>query len=209
VLIAIAVVSGTALVGSSIVVATFAGSAGHGSGAAASPYAGPGRGPPAPSKHWVEAQLAGSPAMLAGLHRQGGALKAIPLESALHRLRGYPVVVNAWASWCGACRTELPLLARQAARFGTRVAFVGADVNDSAAAARELASGEHLSYPSYVTSATALRDLVPLIGFPTTIYIDRRGHVVHSHQGEYSNGAEIAADVRRYALGAGSVATSG
>ena len=94
-------------------------------------------------------------------------------------------------------------MARAAGRFGRRVAFLGADVDDSATDARRLLAGEHLSYPSYRVSASSLRELTPIVGFPTTIYLDRRGEVIFTHQGQYSTPRQIAADVRRFALGSG------
>jgi cytochrome c biogenesis protein CcmG, thiol:disulfide interchange protein DsbE len=204
VLAVLAAAGGLALVGSSIVVATLAGSpprhevrpAASGDGTA--PHA-----PPAPSARWVRRSLRGSPTVLAALHRQGARLLGGDLEARLRELRGHPVVLNAWASWCAPCRDELPLMARAAGRFGRRVAFLGADVDDSASDAHALMAGDHLSYPSYRVSASTLRRLTPIVGFPTTIYLDRRGRVVFTHQGQYSSFAELAGDVRRFALGQG------
>ena len=78
------------------------------------------------------------------------------LGARLHSLRGRPVVLNAWASWCPPCREELPLFANASARFGRRITFLGADVEDSAANARRLLAEIPLGYPSYATSLAAL-----------------------------------------------------
>ena len=202
VLVALATAGGLALVGSSIVVATLAGSPSGHEVRPASPGAGaPGDAPHAPSARWVRRSLRGSPFALAALHRQGARLLGGDLEARLRELRGHPVVLNAWASWCAPCRDELPLMARAAGRFGRRVAFLGADVDDAASDARSLVAGDHLSYPSYRVSASAVRQLTPIVGFPTTIYLDRRGHVVFTHQGQYSSIVELDGDVRRFALG--------
>jgi thiol-disulfide isomerase/thioredoxin len=204
-LISAAAIAATAFVGASIVVATIAGRPAHrGAVAAGSPEAAgtpPSVAADAPSARWVRARTAGSPPPLAALHRQGRRLLDGDLAARLHGLRGYPVVVNAWASWCAPCRDELPLMARAAARFGRRVAFVGTDVDDSTASARQLLAGDPLSYPSYRASASELRALTPIIGFPTTLYFDPRGRIVHTHQGQYATEGELAGDVRRYALG--------
>src|SRR6476660_4963361 len=69
--------------------------------------------------------LAGSPPPLAALHAQAG--KLLPggqsaYEQRISSLRGYPVVANVWASWCGPCRFEFPVLQRLSARYGKRVA---------------------------------------------------------------------------------------
>ena len=81
----------------------------------------------------------GSPAPLAALHAQsnvllGGGRKA--LQARLAALRGHPVVVNVWASWCGPCRTEMPALQRVALQRGRSVAFVGVNLKDNRGAAR-------------------------------------------------------------------------
>jgi cytochrome c biogenesis protein CcmG/thiol:disulfide interchange protein DsbE len=193
------VVAATAFVGGSILVATLTGRApGQAPQTASSAYYGGSTHPPSPSARWVRERLVRSPPALAALHEQGGRLLAGDLMARLRELRGRPVVVNAWASWCAPCRDELPLMARVAARFGRRAAFVGADVDDSAGGARSLLADEHLSYPSYQTTADDVRSLTPVVGFPTTIYVGRDGHVVGVHPGQYPDTKALAADVRRY-----------
>lgn len=201
-LVVLAAGGGLALVGSSIVIATLAGSPPrHELRPVSTGEPGPGQAPRAPSARWVRRSLRGSPTVLAALHRQGARLLGGDLDARLRGLRGHPVVLNAWASWCAPCRDELPLMARAAGRFGRRVAFLGADVADSASDAHALMAGDRLSYPSYRVSASTLRLLTPIVGFPTTIYLDRRGHVVFTHQGQYTSFVELAGDVRRFALG--------
>ena len=94
----------------------------------------------APTRAQTSALLAGSPAPLAALHRQAGRLLGgePALAARLRALRGYPIVLNAWASWCPAAEAEWPLLAAAAARFGRRVAFVGVDALDTSTSGRHL-----------------------------------------------------------------------
>src|SRR4051812_36386946 len=73
------------------------------------------------------ARLAGAPAQLAALHRQGGQLldgSNSDVQARLKALRGHPVVVNKWASWCGPCRLEFPVFQRVGVKLGKQVAFV-------------------------------------------------------------------------------------
>ena len=146
--------------------------------------------------------LAGSPGSLAALHTQAGQLiTSGRLSERLRSLRGYPVVLNAWAAWCPPCREEFPLLAAASAEYGRKVAFLGADTNDSASDARSFLAQHPISYPSYPVASTDLSSLAALEGFPTTIFINRAGKVVFVHTGQYESEAALDNDIERYALG--------
>jgi cytochrome oxidase Cu insertion factor (SCO1/SenC/PrrC family)/thiol-disulfide isomerase/thioredoxin len=159
--------------------------------------------PPPPTAAQARAALAGSPGPLAALHAQAGALLGggkPAVQARLRVLRGRPVVVNAWASWCPPCRQELPLFAGAAARFGKRVAFLGLDVNDETGPARRFLAAHPLSYPSYFDDGGhAAAWLGNFVGLPTTVFVDRSGRVVATHAGQYTSAAALAADVTRYA----------
>lgn len=148
--------------------------------------------------------LAGSPPPLAALH--GQADKLLPggagaYEERLAELRGYPVVVNAWASWCGPCREEFPTLQKLSTRYGKRVAFLGVNSEDSNDAATTFLHEAPLSYPSYTDPAREIVDtLGPFLGFPETAFYDKSGKLVYLKHGPYPHASELEADVRRYAL---------
>jgi cytochrome c biogenesis protein CcmG, thiol:disulfide interchange protein DsbE len=149
------------------------------------------------------AALRGAPPPLAALYRQGDRLLGggtAAYESRLRALRGHPVVVNDWASWCGPCRREIPLFGRAAARFGKRVAFLGVDAEDSPAAARTFLRERPLPYPSFDDPDGRISaSQGPLNGYPRTAFYDRRGRLVFLKAGPYSSAAELAADVRGHA----------
>jgi cytochrome oxidase Cu insertion factor (SCO1/SenC/PrrC family)/thiol-disulfide isomerase/thioredoxin len=155
----------------------------------------------APSPAAAQADLARSPVALAGLHRQASQLLGsdTALAARLRTLHGYPVVVNVWASWCVPCRTEFPLFASAAARYGRRVAFVGDNVNDSAGGARAFLAAHPVSYPSYHSSTTSLSWLAQIEGMPTTIFLNGAGKVVDVHTGQYQTEGTLVDDIQRYA----------
>ncbi len=156
----------------------------------------------APRAAAARRQLRGSPPALAGLHRQAGRLlSGDDLGARLRRLRGFPVVVNAWASWCLPCREEFGLLSLASADDGRRVAFLGADVDDGGSQARDFLADHPVSYPSLAVSSSALRSLAPITGLPTTLFFDRRGKFVGTHPGPYESERALAADIERYLRG--------
>lgn len=149
--------------------------------------------------------LAGSPPPLAALHKQANDL--IPggqsaFEKRVAQLHGYPVVANVWASWCGPCREEFPVLQKLSARYGKQVAFLGVNSEDATDAAATFLKEEPLSYPSYVDPHKAtLESLGGIGGFPDTAFFDKSGKLVYLKQGPYRSDSELEADVRRYAVG--------
>jgi cytochrome c biogenesis protein CcmG, thiol:disulfide interchange protein DsbE len=154
----------------------------------------------------MRAELAGSPAPLAALHAQanellGGGAEA--LRARLRALRGWPVVVNKWASWCEPCKAEFGAFQRVAAKLGRRVAFIGIDSGDSSRteALRFLRSFP-VSYPSFYDPSGSLGVEVTDSTFtPVTVFYDRHGSK-YPRQGAYPSAAKLERDVDRYALDA-------
>jgi cytochrome c biogenesis protein CcmG, thiol:disulfide interchange protein DsbE len=148
-------------------------------------------------------KLTGSAAPLRSLHAQsgrvlGGGERAF--RSRLARLRGFPVVVNKWASWCGPCRHEFPFFQSQAVKHGKRVAFVGVDSNDGRDSGRRFLRRFPVPYPSYEDPKLEIAALFNApTEFPATAFYDRRGRLVHVKKGGYAKESDLEADINRYA----------
>jgi cytochrome c biogenesis protein CcmG, thiol:disulfide interchange protein DsbE len=156
--------------------------------------------------------LAGSPAPLAALHRQENELIAggtDAYEKRIAALRGYPIVANVWASWCGPCRVEFPVLQDLAARYGKRVAFIGINSQDGDDTASSFLAEAPVPYPSYTDPDSKIADSIGASrGLPDTAFYDASGELCYLKIGPYPDESELEADVRTYALG-GSCPESG
>jgi thiol-disulfide isomerase/thioredoxin len=153
----------------------------------------------------MQAALAGAPAPLAALHAQASALLpggARALNARLQSLRGRPLVINKWASWCVPCRAEFGAFQRASLALGRRVAFIGIDSADSSRqAARSFLRSFPVSYPSYYDESGSLGAKITDSSFtPVTVFYDSAG-AQYIRQGPYPSQAKLERDIRRYALG--------
>lgn len=99
----------------------------------------------------------------------------------LASLRGKPVVLNIWGSWCPPCRKEAPTLQAAAAELGDKVSFVGIDIQEDAAdQGRAYQRRFKITYPSLLDQGDlllALHGAVPTQSPPVTLVLDRQGRI--------------------------------
>jgi cytochrome c biogenesis protein CcmG/thiol:disulfide interchange protein DsbE len=154
----------------------------------------------------VRARLAGSPRALAALHARGGELlpgNTQSWQAQLQALKGLPLVVNKWASWCVPCQGERAVLQHAAADEGRRVAFLGLDSEDTSRGdAKAFLRAVQTSYPSFYDESGELGRSVTDSAFtPVTVFYNSHGGR-YIHQGPYTSVAALERDVERYALNA-------
>jgi cytochrome c biogenesis protein CcmG/thiol:disulfide interchange protein DsbE len=150
--------------------------------------------------------LAGAPAPLAKLHAEADEL--LPggteaFEKRVASLKGYPVIANVWASWCGPCRFEFPTLQQLSARYGKKVAFIGVNSEDSESGAKTFLEEAPLSYPSYTDPDKSIARSIGVRAFPDTAFYNAKGEMVYLKQGPFSNDSELEEDLKHYALESG------
>jgi cytochrome c biogenesis protein CcmG/thiol:disulfide interchange protein DsbE len=152
----------------------------------------------------VKKALRGAPPKLSLLHRKANQLvggTTSDFQKQMADLRGYPVVVNKWASWCAPCRGEFPAFQKAGLRLGKQVAFLGLDAQDNDGNARKFLKSFPVTYPSYRDGDLKISAKIQAgIAFPTTIFFDKSGKLVYAHPGPYKTAADLIADIKRYAL---------
>ena len=100
----------------------------------------------------------------------------------LASLRGKPVVINFWASWCVPCKGEAKLLEQAWNQYRSQgVVFVGVDYHDVASDARTFLSHHGITYPTVQDGSGMVGDSYGLTGVPETYFVDRQGRLVGSH----------------------------
>ncbi len=105
----------------------------------------------------------------------------------LSELRGYPVVLNFWASWCPPCRLEMPALVEAYETYREdRLMILGMNMTyqDTVDDAREFVETYDVTYPTLLdNTGDVSRDRYRIMGVPTSIFINREGYIVRTHLG--------------------------
>jgi cytochrome c biogenesis protein CcmG/thiol:disulfide interchange protein DsbE len=146
--------------------------------------------------------LSTAPAPLNGLYSQantliGGGESAFDQQIA--QLRGTPVVVNKWASWCGPCQAEFPVFQEAALTHGKQIAFLGLNSGDKDKAALKFLATRPLPFPSYTDGDSKIATKRAIAaGFPMTEFIDRNGKSAYTHTGPYTSEDQLNKDIQRY-----------
>lgn len=120
--------------------------------------------------HEVPFQMRGKPAPDFTLKRLD---TGAPVK--LSDLRGKPLVLNFWASWCMPCKAEHPIIAWGAKRFGQDVQFYGVVFEDTEENARGFAGNPEPSFPQLYDDHSRMAVDYGVTGVPETYFIDAQG----------------------------------
>jgi cytochrome c biogenesis protein CcmG/thiol:disulfide interchange protein DsbE len=147
-------------------------------------------------------KLAGAKPAIAPLYRQPSAILdggVDAFEKRIRSLRGNPLVVNKWASWCRPCRAEFPIFQQVSVEHGLDIGFMGINAGDKRPAAERFLAERPLPYPSYEDAHEEIaRERKVSNYFPMTLFIDAGGKTVGTHAGEYTSVAQLEDDIQRY-----------
>jgi len=115
----------------------------------------------------------------------------------MSELRGRTVLLDFWATWCGPCQKEGPIVDRIAHRYGDQgLAVIGVNTSDEAGNAAPYAKQHHLSYPIAYDAGQRVAAAFGVDGLPTLVIISKTGKVVAVRTGETSD-ADLDSLVKR------------
>ena len=108
----------------------------------------------------------------------------------LSEYRGDVVMINFWATWCGPCRQEMPLLDQLYTRY-ERVGFnlLGVNIDDDSNRAMDMIRELGVNFPVLFDARKEVSKLYDVDAMPVTVLVDREGNVRYVHQG-YKPGYE-------------------
>lgn len=114
----------------------------------------------------------------------------------LASLRGRPVVLNFWASWCIPCKSEAAVLERDWQRYRSRgVVFLGVDNKDLASDARTFVAAHGLTFPMLQDGSGSVTSTYGISQVPETYILDRQGRIV-AHIAGPITGSEFSSEFR-------------
>jgi cytochrome c biogenesis protein CcmG, thiol:disulfide interchange protein DsbE len=140
-----------------------------------------GGGPRRPDVVAGPSSLAGAPAASYDITRADGS------PDSLARYRGKVVLVNLWASWCPPCREEMPALEKlYRAHLAQGLVVLGIDQGESANVAADYARARGVTFPILIDDQQQYGRAYAAEGLPTSVLVDRSGHIVKGVDGELS-----------------------
>ena len=148
-------------------------------------------------KHWFRAAAIASTVIVSSLVGASSSIAppfTLPSRSgdnvSLDQLKGQVVMLNFWASWCGPCRQEMPLLDQMHKRYSALgFTLLGVNVEANTKDAERWLTETPVSFPVLFDKDSKVSKLYEVSAMPSTVFIDRKGNVRYLHRG-YKPGDE-------------------
>ena len=122
----------------------------------------------------------------------GAGLPPVGQTASLASLKGTPVVLNLWASWCGPCRDEAPIFEKAWDKYKGKGALVlGLDLQDLSENALAFVKKYDITYPSLRDGTDASKRDLEATGVPETFIIDRKGRIALHITGQVTDLRQI------------------
>jgi peroxiredoxin len=122
--------------------------------------------------------MAGGPAPDFTLPARGGS------NLSLSQYKGQVVMINFWATWCGPCRQEMPLLDAMYRKYkGMGFTLIGVNVEPDSKAAEKFLQGMPVTFPVAFDAESRVSKLYKVQGMPSTVIVDRKGNARVLHKG--------------------------
>ncbi len=122
----------------------------------------------------------------------GGTLRDTPLYGLtgdfrmLAELRGKPLIINVWASWCGPCRSEMGSLEQLSRRFGGKqFNIIGVSTDDDGNAAYSFIMNSGITFDNYLDKNLTLENMLGAETIPLTLLVDPKGKVLKKVRGAH------------------------
>lgn len=116
----------------------------------------------------------------------------------LSAIRGLPMLVNVWASWCAPCIAEMPVLREAARDYAGTMRVLGININDDPERAIALLEDLGVTFPSVIDREATTRSMLAYPGPPVTYFVEADGTIAGRHDGALPDRATLDALVDRY-----------
>src|SRR4030066_2138770 len=104
-------------------------------------------------------------------------------KAMLENFRGHPVVINFWATWCGPCVIEMPLLERRYNLYSPELIILAINIGEPIQDVRKFVNKQKLTFPILWDNESEVQDLYLIDAYPTSLFIDQEGIIRVIHVG--------------------------
>ncbi|MBE0698936.1 MAG: TlpA family protein disulfide reductase [Anaerolineaceae bacterium] len=127
----------------------------------------------------------------------GSAVKDFTLEKLdgeplkISGVRGKPLILNFWATWCPPCKEEMPLLAQYADAYSDQLVVIGVNYAEEKDLVERFVNEQNITFPILLDKSGTVADIYFVRNYPMTFFIDKDGVLRAQHLGQLTNDVMI------------------